>query len=77
MKPMAPEEQAAYIRQMAEERDDVQQRIRALAEDRDEYLAKKVEEAGGMEDSLDSKLYEAVKEQGGKAGFEYKDGPDY
>ena len=77
MKPMAPEEQAAYIRQMAEERDDVQQRIRALAEDRDEFLAKKVEEAGGMEDSLDSKLYEAVKEQGGKAGFEYKDGPDY
>jgi len=77
MKPMAPEEQAAYIRQMAEERDDVQQRIRALAEDRDEFLAKKVEEAGGMEDSLDSKLYEAVKEQGGKAGFEYKDGPYY
>ena len=77
MKPMAPEEQAAYIRQMAEERDDVQQRIRALAEDRDEFLARKVEEAGGMEDSLDSKLYEAVKEQGGKAGFEYKDGPDY
>lgn len=77
MKPMAPEEQAAYIRQMAEERDDVQKRIRSLAEDRDEYLARKVEEAGGMEDSLDSKLYEAVKEQGGKAGFEYKDGPDY
>lgn len=77
MKPMAPEEQVAYIRQIADERDDVQQKIKSLAEDRDEFLAKKVEEAGGMEDSLDLKLYEAVKEQGGKAGFEYKDGPDY
>jgi len=30
-----------------------------------------------MADSLDAKLYEAVKDQAGKAGFEYKDGPAY
>jgi Mg-chelatase subunit ChlD len=77
LKPMAPEEQAAYISQLADERADIQQRIRALADDRDEFLAKKVEEAGGLEDSLDQKLYETVKEQAGKVGFEYKDGPAY
>jgi len=75
--PMPPEKQAAYIGRLAEERSDIQQRIRALADDRDEFLAKKVEEAGGLEDSLDHKLYETVKEQAGKAGFEYKDGPVY
>jgi hypothetical protein len=30
-----------------------------------------------MKDSLDLKLYEAVKEQAGKAGLEYEDGPAY
>jgi len=77
LKPMAPAEQRAYVAQLAGERADIQQRIQALAEDRDDFIAKKVEEAGGMEDSLDLKLYEAVKEQAGKAGFEYKDGPAY
>jgi len=77
LKPMAPAEQAAYVSRLAGERADIQQKIQALAEDRDEFIAKKVEEAGGMEDSLDSKLYEAVREQAGKSGFEYKDGPAY
>ncbi len=77
LKPMAPEERAAYISELAGERADIRQRIRALADDRDEFLAKKVEEAGGLADSLDQKLYETVKEQGGKAGFEYKGGPAY
>jgi hypothetical protein len=77
LKPMAPAEQRAYVAQLAGERADIQRRIQTLAEDRDEFIAKKVEEAGGMEDSLDAKLYEAVKNQAGKAGFEYKDGPAY
>jgi len=41
------------------------------------FLAKKVDEAGGLKDSLDQKLYDAVKEQAGEAGLEYKDGPNY
>lgn len=77
LKPMPREEQAAYVAELADERADIQQRIRLLAEDRDEFIAKKVEEAGGMRDSLDQKLYETVKEQAGKSGFEYKDGPAY
>ncbi len=77
LKPMAPAEQAAYVAKLADDRADLQRQIRELAEDRDGYLAKKVEEAGGMKDSLDQKLYDAVKEQAGKAGFEYADGPAY
>lgn len=77
LKPMAPEERSAALSSLAGERADIQLRIQALAADRDEFIAKKVEEAGGMEDSLDQQLYEAVKEQAGKAGLEYKDGPAY
>jgi len=75
--PMAPEEQVAYVGRLADERADIQQQIRQLAESRDEFIAGKVLEAGGAEDSLDQKLYDTVKEQAGKAGLEYKDGPVY
>ncbi len=77
LKPMPREEQVAYVAQLAEERADIQQKIRRLAKDRDQFIAKKVDEAGGLHDSLDQKLYETVKEQAGKSGLEYKDGPAY
>ncbi len=77
LKPMAPAEQKAYVARLATKRDDLQRQIRELSVDRDGYLAKKVEEAGGLKDSLDQRLYEAVKEQAGKAGLEYEDGPAY
>ncbi|MGI9260387.1 MAG: VWA domain-containing protein, partial [Woeseiaceae bacterium] len=77
MAPMAPAEQSAYVGRLADERANIQKRIRELAETRDDFLAEKVEEAGGLEASLDQKLYDTVKEQAGKAGLEYKDGPVY
>ena len=77
LKPMARAEQKAYVADLATKRDDLQRRIRALSEDRDSYLEKKVEEAGGLKDSLDQQLYEAVKGQAAKAGLEYEDGPSY
>ena len=77
MKPMAPEQQSAYVAQLATERSELKQQIRDLSETRSNYLAKKVDEDGGAKDSLDQKLYDAVKEQAGKAGFEYEDGPAY
>ncbi|MGI9205387.1 MAG: vWA domain-containing protein [Woeseiaceae bacterium] len=77
LKPMPREEQVAYVARLAEERADIQHKIRSLAEDRDEFIAKKVEEAGGLHDSLDQKLYETVKEQAGKSGLDYRDGPAY
>ena len=77
LKPMAPEEQKAYVQQLAGERADIQRQIRSLADDRDQFILKKVEEAGGMADSLDAKLYEAVKDQAGKVGLTYEAGPSY
>ena len=77
LKPMAPAEQSAFVAKLADERADLQRQIRDLSLDRDGYLAKKVDEAGGLADSLDQKLYDAVKEQAGEAGLEYKDGPAY
>ena len=75
--PMAPEEQAAYVGRLASERADLQRKIRQLADSRDDFLAKKVEEAGGAADSLDQQLYETVKGQASEAGLEYSDGPVY
>lgn len=77
LKPMAPAAQEAFVAELAEERADLQRQIRKLSEDRDGYLAKKIDEAGGLKDSLDQKLYDAVKEQAGKAGLDYEDGPTY
>lgn len=77
LRPMAPEEQEAYVAGLAGERAELKRRIQVLSADRDGYIAAKVDEAGGMKDSLDVQLYEAVKEQAGKAGLEYKRGPSY
>jgi hypothetical protein len=77
LKPMAPAEQEAFVAELPEKREDLQRQIRALSTDRSGYIAKKVDEAGGMKTSLDQKLYDAVKDQAGEAGLEYKDGPAY
>ncbi len=77
LKPMAPAEQEAFVFELADKRADLQRQIQDLSLDRDGYLAKKVEEAGGMESSLDKKIYDAVKDQAGAAGLDYTDGPTY
>ena len=77
LKPMAPEEQRAYVGRLAGERADLKRQIQELSADRDGFIAEKVDEAGGMKDSLDQQLYDAVKEQAGKAGLEYENGPAY
>ncbi len=77
LKPMAPEEQKAYVAGLASERADLNRQIQELAADRDDFLKKKVEEAGGYKDSLDQKIYDAVAEQAKEAGLEYTDGPEY
>ena len=77
LKAMAPEEQEAFVAELAQKRSDLRQRIRDLSADRNAYLDEKVEEAGGLDDSLDQQLYRAVKEQAGEAGLEYEAGPSY
>ena len=77
LKTMAPAAQEAFVAELSEKREDLQRQIRALSTDRGGYIAKKVDEAGGMKSSLDQKLYDAVKDQAGEAGLEYEDGPAY
>ena len=74
---MAPAEQAEYVAGLASERAQLKRQIQEVSQDRDSFLAKKVEEAGGMKGSLDQKLYDTVKDQAGKAGLEYENGPAY
>ena len=74
---MAPAEQAEYVAGLASERAQLKRQIQELSQDRDSFLQEKVEEAGGMKGSLDQKLYDTVKDQAGKAGLEYEDGPAY
>jgi hypothetical protein len=74
---MSPAEQRSYVKDLASSRADIKRQLAERAEARDAYLAKKVEAAGGLDDSLDKKLYDAVKEQARAAGLEYEDGPAY
>jgi Mg-chelatase subunit ChlD len=74
---MAPAEQEATVLHIKSERAELQRQIARLAEERDDYLAKEVAEAGGAKDSLDQKIYEAVRDQAVEAGLVYADGPDY
>jgi hypothetical protein len=78
MQAMAPEEQAAIISETAERRNELKRQISELTEERSVYLHKKVAEAGGARDSLDDKIYRAVREQAGRLGMTYEaDAPAY
>lgn len=77
VQPMAPEERHRYVMELAEERAEVEGRMRELAASRDDYLQKKVDEEGGAKDSLDQKLYETITRQSAAAGLAYEDGPAY
>ena len=75
---MSPAEQKALIKDTAAKRKVLQSRIGELAEQRADYLKKKVEEAGGAKDSLDHKIHRAVREQAKSKGLLYdKDKVNY
>lgn len=74
---MAPAEQEETVLRYAEERAELRRQIGELAKQREEYLGKKVAESGGAEDSLDHKIFEAVRDQAGDVGLVYSEGPDY
>lgn len=77
LKPMAPEEQKAYVEELVAERQELEGKVRELAEARADFMKKKVEEAGGAKDSLDQKIYDTVSKQAAVAGLVYEDGPTY
>ena len=69
---MEPTEQMAVIEETAKRREQLQQEIRALSESRSNYIRQKVEADGGAEDSLDEKIYSAVREQAAGIGLTYE-----
>jgi len=78
MQAMSPAEQATAVAETAEKRQALRDEIRELAGKRDAFLAKKVEEVGGARESLDHKIYRAVREQSAPAGLHYEaEAPSY
>jgi len=72
MQAMAPAQQKALIEETAQRRNELQRQIGDLSDKRSDFLKKKVEETGGAGDSLDEKIYSAVREQAGRKGLRYE-----
>ena len=68
---MAPSEQMEVIVEQAQRRKDLEQEIKTLSESRSRFIKQKVEEAGGADDSLDEKIYRAVRNQAASVGLSY------
>ena len=65
------------VAETAERREALRAQIGDLAKERDAFIAKKVEEAGGAAGSLDQQLYDAVRDQAAPKGLKYEGGPKF
>jgi hypothetical protein len=75
---MAPAERKAAVQAQAERRKALANELAVVARERAEFLARKVAENGGAKDSLDEKIYGAVREQAAAKGLRYEaDAPAY
>ena len=74
MQTLAPAERRAYVEQQGAKRAEIQAKIKALNEDRVEYVAVKEKENTTTTgtDTLDSAIVKAVREQIAEKGFEMK-----
>ena len=77
MQALTAEEQKDLLAGTASKRDELQRQIRELGAKRGDYLKEKVETEGGAADSLDYKVYSAIREQAEDKGLVYADGPEY
>ena len=69
---LAPEEQMEIITDQARRRDKIKGDIRKLSESRSRYIEQKIAVEGGASDSLDEKIYNAVKKQAKHKGLIYE-----
>ena len=69
---MPPAARQAAIEETAAKRDALQQQIQALSQQRSSYLKEKLAESDAAEDSLDAKIYGAVREQAKAKGLSYE-----
>ncbi len=68
---MAPSEQMVVIEAQAKRRDELTQEIQKLSETRSNFIKQQVDAAGGAKDSLDEKIYRAVRSQAASIGLTY------
>jgi uncharacterized protein YegL len=75
MQEMTPEERAAHVKELSEEREALKTQIARVAEKRAAFLRKEMEKraADGKEAGFDRMVMEAAREQAAKVGIEYED----
>jgi hypothetical protein len=69
---MAPAEQMEVITNQARQRDELKRDIQKLSESRNDYIRDQVGKSGGAKESLDEKIYSAVKKQAKTKGLVYE-----
>jgi uncharacterized protein YegL len=74
---LPPLAQSEVIAQAAQKREELKRQIAKLAAERDAYIEKQVDAAGGADASLDQQIYEAVREQAAPLGLDYENGPRF
>lgn len=72
LRTMKPEARKDFVEQKAKERQELNARIRALGDQRQSFIEKKVADSAETESSLDEQIYSVVKEQAAKAGLKYE-----
>ena len=68
---MSVNKQLQAIADVKQRREALGRQIKELAQERDNYLRAQVEAEGGAKDSLDQKLFDAVREQAASKGMRY------
>ncbi len=71
MQSIAPAARERVVTEKAQQRKLLQREIKELSESRDAYIEKQLEAGGGADDSLDEKIYRAIKDQGASVGLTY------
>ncbi|WP_020407818.1 vWA domain-containing protein [Hahella ganghwensis] len=77
MKTLSKEEQAQLIKQKSAERESLRAQIADLTRHRQAFIEAELKASGEEEESLDYKIYSAVKEQAAERGLSYEAAPAY
>jgi hypothetical protein len=72
LQPLTPSARKKVVEDVALVRNELQLKIHELSQDRSNFIQEKVEEAGGARQSLDDKIYRAVKSQAATIGLVYE-----
>ncbi len=72
MQSMSAEDQVELIEEKSEQRKVLEEKITLASKERNDYLKKKEKEDGGYKDSLDDKIYSAIRDQAAEKGLVYE-----